>query len=112
MATYQKNNDNDGFTTRHTVSRSIETDQPIASADRSTPMHSGHGAGENHSTADPLPPNVLPGSFEDEEKGERGSASKDSDKSGTDDVCSLVDTPIVANGCVGDVVHATNGAAR
>lgn len=75
-------------------------------------MHARYGSGQNHGTAQSLPPSAAPGILKDKEEGEGRGAGEYGDDDGANEVGEAIRAPVVADGRIGEVVHATNGTAR
>lgn len=74
-------------------------------------MHARYGTGKNHGTSHSLPPGIAPGVLEDEEQGQGSRTGEHSNDDGSDEVGELVRAVVVANGRIGEVVHAADGTA-
>lgn len=84
----------------------------ITRSNSCAPVHARHGSGQDHGTAQSLPPGAAPGILKDKEESKGRGTGEHGDDDGANEVGEVIRAPIVADGCVGEVVHAADGAAR
>lgn len=108
-ATYQADNDNDGFVPRKLIVVPGERDQLVGCARRGTPVHARHSTSQQYSRYDPLPPRAGPSRPKNEEEREGDDTGSHRDQSRSYDVGNIVNTHVVIDGGVAQVMHAANG---
>lgn len=108
---YQANDHDQRLAPRHAFLDGMELEQAVAGADGGTPVHSGDGASKHHGAADSLPPDDLPCRLKDKEEGQGGGAGRHGNEGGANDVADLIRGLVVADGRIGQVVHAADGTA-